>query len=165
MKRNSASCGFPTASVSTPRTTRITLKTVKTLARTMLRVERLVAGASAGGRAASRRAASCSESPVGAGWAAARVSLRPSRLTAPPPPARALPSSPPQVYAGEAALRNTEGGWRERRRVRDHLQRVQGAHARPCGALPRLRHERGRPCGSTEARRLHLDRRRVVGGR
>jgi hypothetical protein len=51
--------------VSTPITSRIALKTVKTFARTMLAVERLVAGGSTGPRSARRRSASASVRPVG----------------------------------------------------------------------------------------------------
>jgi hypothetical protein len=41
MPRNNASCHWPKASVAIPATSRIRLKTVKTLARTMLAYERL----------------------------------------------------------------------------------------------------------------------------
>jgi len=62
--RKSASCHEPKISVSAPKKRRIALKTVKTFARTMLRSERLDASCSAGGRAASRAAASSAESPL-----------------------------------------------------------------------------------------------------
>ena len=57
-----ASRQSPNASVRTAKTTRITLKTVKTLARMMLAHERLVAGGSSG-MSASRRVASASVRP------------------------------------------------------------------------------------------------------
>jgi hypothetical protein len=64
MPRKSASRGSPNASVSAPNATRIALKTVTTLATTMLVYERLVAGARGPPAAARRAAASCSERPI-----------------------------------------------------------------------------------------------------
>ena len=65
--RKSASSKAPNASVAIPATSRIRLKTVKTLARTMLAYERLDGGGSIGPRAASRCCASASDSPSGDG--------------------------------------------------------------------------------------------------
>ena len=68
--RKSASCGSPNASVIAPATARIRLKTVKTLARTMLAYERLVDGGGTGPRSARRRSASASLRPAAFGFAA-----------------------------------------------------------------------------------------------
>ena len=62
--RKSASCHSPNASVAAPATARIRLKTVKTLARTMLAYERLVRRSRTGPRAARRVAASASDKPL-----------------------------------------------------------------------------------------------------
>jgi hypothetical protein len=78
MARKSASRQSPKMSVIAPRIARMPLKTVRTLARTMLAVERLVAGGSTGPRAARRRRASSSLRPV-AEIGAVTV-LRPPRL-------------------------------------------------------------------------------------
>jgi hypothetical protein len=76
--RKSASSTAPNASVAMPATSRIRLKTVKTLARTMLAYERLVAGGRAGPRAERRRLASSSVSPSGEGaWVVAASIERP----------------------------------------------------------------------------------------
>jgi|SoiMethySBSTD1v2_1073268.scaffolds.fasta_scaffold510538_2 hypothetical protein len=76
---NSASSIFPNAIVAMPATSRIRLKTVKTLARTMLAYDRLDAGGSTGPRAASRRCASASLRPSGEGvtWVVAVSMTRP----------------------------------------------------------------------------------------
>jgi hypothetical protein len=65
MKRKRESRQSPKASVTAPATTRMRLKTVRTLARTMLAVDRLVAGGSTGPRSASRRSASACARPLG----------------------------------------------------------------------------------------------------
>jgi hypothetical protein len=65
--RKSESRQSAKASVRTPKTIRIRLKRVKTFARTMDAVDRLVAGGSSGPRSASRRAASASLRPEVAG--------------------------------------------------------------------------------------------------
>src|SRR5687767_7508095 len=88
--RKRASRQSPNASVSTPSTTRIRLKKVKTLATTMLRVDRLVAGTGGGPRSASRARASASVRPAGGASArAGSVSVRRPRLH-PGPAASAL---------------------------------------------------------------------------
>ncbi len=62
--RNRASLQSPALRVRTPNTTRMRLNTVRVFARTMLAVDRLVAGGSGSPpRSASRRAASCSVRP------------------------------------------------------------------------------------------------------
>jgi hypothetical protein len=78
MAMNSASSIFPNAIVAIPATSRIRLKTVKTLARTMLAYDRLEAGGSTGPRAASRRRASASLSPPAEGltWVVAASMCR-----------------------------------------------------------------------------------------
>ena len=59
----SASSQWPNANVRTPNETRMRLKTVKTFARTMLAIDRLVVAGSTGPRSSISRAASASERP------------------------------------------------------------------------------------------------------
>jgi hypothetical protein len=80
MKRKSASRQSANASVRTPKATRMPLKTVRRLARTMLAVERLVAGGSTGPRASRRRRASSSVRPAAAAEEEEIVSVRIPRL-------------------------------------------------------------------------------------
>jgi hypothetical protein len=77
--RKSASCHWPNASVAPPATSRIRLKTVTTLARTMLQVDRLVGGGPGGGFAARRREASASVRPR-CSRSALAVAVRPATL-------------------------------------------------------------------------------------
>ena len=77
MPRKSASRQSPNASVSTPKTSRIRLKNVRTFARTMLAVERLVAGGSTARARRGRRCASALVRPSdGAGRSASVTAIQ-----------------------------------------------------------------------------------------